>query len=425
MGKEEVKEAPPVEVDEAAVEQTYKIEPACPVPKAKKPRPAPPGAWVQDTADILGPDSQHAYVQKWMKMREDEKKGLVKFRVVRNDSSEESLVLLLGLKNVFVKQLPNMPKYYVTRLVFDKKHESVVLLKKDENTGEDVVMGGCCYRPFIEQRFGEIAFLAISHQEQVRGYGTRLMARTKEEAKSKKLDVLLTCADNHAVNYFKKQGFSKKISLPAARWMGYIKDYEGVTLMECKLHMKVNYLELPPIIKAQKMCLIEKMKEVSNSHIVHPGLDAKKRQGIPVDSIPGYKEVYNLSDANGGNLRVQMPSIANRDPAHQKELTRQLQGVLELLKDHRASYPFAEPVDVKETGAYDYYQVIKNPIDLQTIQKRLDLGWYYITKDIFIADVMRMIENCYSYNGNKHEISDLARQLEKFFQKEIANLTIA
>lgn len=36
-----------------------------------------------------------------------------------------------------------------------------------------------------------------------------------------------------------------QISMPLARWKGYIKDYDGGTLMECKINQKVNYLDTP------------------------------------------------------------------------------------------------------------------------------------------------------------------------------------
>lgn len=44
----------------------------------------------------------------------------IEFRVVLNDNSAESMILLTGLKNIFQKQLPNMPKEYIARLVYDK-----------------------------------------------------------------------------------------------------------------------------------------------------------------------------------------------------------------------------------------------------------------------------------------------------------------
>ena len=43
-------------------------------------------------------------------------------------------------------------------------------------------------------------------------------------------------ADNYAIGYFRKQGFSKSITIPTSRWLGYIKDYDGGTLMECLLN---------------------------------------------------------------------------------------------------------------------------------------------------------------------------------------------
>ena len=48
----------------------------------------------------------------------------------------------------------------------------------------------------------------------------------------------LTYADEFAIGYFKKQGFSMTIGLTKSVYHGYIKDYEGATLMWCELHPK-------------------------------------------------------------------------------------------------------------------------------------------------------------------------------------------
>ena len=53
------------------------------------------------------------------------------------------------------------------------------------------------------------------------------------------------------------------------RWAGFIKDYEGGTLMECIINRHIDYLDIPGMIKRQKQCLIEKIKERSSSHIVY------------------------------------------------------------------------------------------------------------------------------------------------------------
>lgn len=410
-------ESVPISDADLASGKPYNIPPIVPVPACKRPRAPPPGDHhMHPSEDILGWDSQHNYIQRWVRMTKEEYNNNVKFEVVRNDSSRESLLLLLGLKNVFVKQLPNMPRPYVSRLVFDQKHESLALLKK---SGSDyVVMGGCCYRPFAEQGFAEIAFLAISHTEQVRGYGTRLMAQTKERAKNIGLTHLLTCADNNAVPYFKKQGFCKKITLPFERWQGYIKDYDGVTLMECVLHPKVDYLNIPMLLKAQKIALIEKMKEISNSHIVFPGIDICAKKGISIEEIPGLKDVVlkgNSLSTRGGPTA----GFSSRDKTSQEILHKHLKSVLDEIKIHDCAWPFLAPVNAEETGAIDYYDVIKNPMDLSTMEKRLDGGWFYVTKEIFIADFRRMVENCKTYNGKGHYVTDMAVQLEKLFMNKV------
>lgn len=62
----------------------------------------------------------------------------------------------------------------------------------------------------------------------------------------------LTYADNYAVGYFKKQGFTKEISLDRSKWVGYIKDYEGGTIMQCTMLPVVRYMEVHQMLADQK-----------------------------------------------------------------------------------------------------------------------------------------------------------------------------
>jgi histone acetyltransferase len=50
--------------------------------------------------------------------------------VVNNDGSRESVIILTGLKCIFQKQLPKMPKEYIARLVYDRNHLSIAIVKK-------------------------------------------------------------------------------------------------------------------------------------------------------------------------------------------------------------------------------------------------------------------------------------------------------
>lgn len=66
------------------------------------------------------------------------------------------------------------------------------------------VLSGCVF--VVVQGLGEIAFCAVAANQQVRGFGTRLMNHTKAMARDRDgLTHFLTYADNNAVGYFTKQ----------------------------------------------------------------------------------------------------------------------------------------------------------------------------------------------------------------------------
>jgi histone acetyltransferase len=94
--------------------------------------------------------------------------------VVNNDGSRDSFVVLTGLKCIFQKQLPKMPKDYIARLVYDRSHLSIAIVKHPLE-----VVGGITYRPFNSRKFAEIVFCAISSDQQVKGYGAHLMSHLK------------------------------------------------------------------------------------------------------------------------------------------------------------------------------------------------------------------------------------------------------
>ncbi|KAL0482918.1 histone acetyltransferase [Acrasis kona] len=63
--------------------------------------------------------------------------------------------------------------------------------------------------------------------------------------------------------------------------------------------------------------------------------------------------------------------------------------------DHEVSWPFRKPVTKKEAG--DYLDVIKEPMDLSTIQKKIKNSMYN-SKEDFERDLRLMFNNCRIYN---------------------------
>lgn len=84
------------------------------------------------------------------------------------------------------------------------------------------------------------------------GYGTRLMNKLKTHSQSVDIEYFLTYADNNAIGYFRKQGFSNSPKMPRSRWRGYIKDYDGGTLMECYINKTIDFNNIYYDVKKQK-----------------------------------------------------------------------------------------------------------------------------------------------------------------------------
>jgi histone acetyltransferase len=103
----------------------------------------------------------------------------------------------------------------------------------------------------------------------------------------------LTYADEFAIGYFKKQGFSTQIGLSKSAYHGYIKEYEGATLMACELNPRIQYVEFSLVLRNQREVikkLIEKRQQDLNK--CYPGLTCFRDgiKQIPIESIPGVRE---------------------------------------------------------------------------------------------------------------------------------------
>ncbi|KAF8585989.1 Bromodomain-containing protein [Ramaria rubella] len=319
-----------------------------------------------------------------------------------------TLVLLTNLKCLFQKQLPKMPREYITRLVFDKNSHCMAIVKRGLK-----VVGGICYRVFEQRGFAEIVFFATASVDQVRGYGSMLMNHFKMHIKSTYPGMMhfLTYADNYAVGYFKKQGFSKEITLDRAVWAGYIKDYEGGTIMQCTMLRKVNYLETRDILAKQREAILTKIREISKSHIVYPPLPqflrAKKGEEVVVD----WQTVPGLRESGWTPSMIETPRPASRNPQHAA-----MERWLSELQGHSAAWPFLQPVNGEEVT--DYYDVVKNPMDFSTMEHKLDHN-VYTEIDSFVSDANLVFDNCILYNPEGSIYAKSALKLGKFLKEMV------
>ncbi|XP_066304789.1 uncharacterized protein [Branchiostoma lanceolatum] len=81
--------------------------------------------------------------------------------------------------------------------------------------------------------------------------------------------------------------------------------------------------------------------------------------------------------------------------------------------DHPDGKLFQLPVKVKEVP--DYYDIVKDPMDLDCIKKRLRELYYIIMPDQFLADMKKVFRNCHLYNKPDSEVGQAGCRLESHF----------
>ncbi|KAI7858505.1 Bromodomain-containing protein [Circinella umbellata] len=98
--------------------------------------------------------------------------------------------------------------------------------------------------------------------------------------------------------------------------------------------------------------------------------------------------------------------------------------IMRNLKKHRDAAPFLHPVDYMKLNVPDYPKIIKHPMDLNTVDRKLVHGEYDDVED-FISDVRLVFSNCYKFNGPEAMISMLCQNVESAFEKSLRQMPLS
>jgi len=83
--------------------------------------------------------------------------------------------------------------------------------------------------------------------------------------------------------------------------------------------------------------------------------------------------------------------------------------------------PFREQVDWKGLGLYDYPQIVKKPMDLGQIKRKIEKEEYATLHDA-AQDVRLVWENCKTYNADGSDFYLLAENFSKKFEDKYGKL---
>lgn len=109
-------------------------------------------------------------------------------------------------------------------------------------------------------------------------------------------------------------------------------------------------------------------------------------------------------------------------------------GLCRQLKKLPQAYAFSAPVDPIALGIPHYHQIITHPMDLSTIEIKLQASGpkgkgkkggvpgRYAVKEEVVEDFRRVWGNSDRFNGRDHAVSNAGRALEEVFERELARL---
>ena len=153
-------------------------------------------------------------------------------------------------------------------------------------------------------------------------------------------------------------------------------------------------------------------------------------QGPEEFKVPEVPQHANAVEENGVQGAV-VPSDAPESSANTQLSTSQLdtepmtnaqhKALADVMKNVRKlkdAKPFGQPVDPVGMGIPTYPDIIKNPMDLSTVDKKLKGSQYNSVADL-ASDFDLMIQNCLTFNGPHHAVSVSAVHLQEYFRRAL------
>ncbi|TDH68416.1 hypothetical protein CCR75_000491 [Bremia lactucae] len=156
--------------------------------------------------------------------------------------------------------------------------------------------------------------------------------------------------------------------------------------------------------------------------LAHPTIVAPKSISTPVAENLSPSLVLGRSERKRSipaHLREDNILELDQAPISMKKCLSVLKGIMANPK----SSPFLAPVDPVALGIPDYYQVIKEPMDLGTIRNNLESG-LYVSPAAFAEHVRLTFQNAMLYNAAHSQVHIYARKLVDDFEKRFKSLNL-
>merc|ERR1712196_390060 len=120
--------------------------------------------------------------------------------------------------------------------------------------------------------------------------------------------------------------------------------------------------------------------------------------------------------SNKGSFEGLFPDTSGMEP--QSKSQQACLQVMKVIMNNKNSGPVAVPVDYVNLGIPDYPRIIKHPMDLGTVLKKLN-GGEYGTVDEWVSDVRLVFTNATTFNPADHVVHQMAKTLSGILEKKL------
>ncbi|KAL4803655.1 Bromodomain-containing protein [Aspergillus unguis] len=142
-----------------------------------------------------------------------------------------------------------------------------------------------------------------------------------------------------------------------------------------------------------------------------------KRTKIDTEGLGDFKAPELPTPATEGQSDVGMNGDSTFTRVQHRFLVKAIQN-LKRLQDARF---FKQPVDPVKLNIPAYFQIIKEPMDLGTIEQKLKNNAYQSPQSV-VNDFDLMVQNALTFNGPDHIVSVEGRKLKATFDRQMVNL---
>jgi hypothetical protein len=197
-------------------------------------------------------------------------------------------------------------------------------------------------------------------------------------------------------------------------------------------HHLMNAIKLAPPIESRSECI---PPQIMNAIKLAPPVESRHEWIPPLPQGKKRKKscLFHASpkQVQRGDCMVQKECSAKKmrtdeylhtlKRTQKKHLLSVTSPMIASLMNHEFGFVFGEPVDPVKLNLPDYFDLIKRPMDLGTVQSKLH-EFCYESLGHFAADVRLTFHNCMRYNDPGSELFVLASDMLQIFETMFAEV---